>query len=29
MAKDMHGEDEDTSMEEYLDSYAEKGRKSP
>lgn len=27
-AQDMHGDDEDTSMEEYLDSYAEKGRET-
>ena len=26
-AKDMYGEDEETSMEEYLEDHAEKGRK--
>jgi len=28
-AYDMHGEDEDTSMEEYLENYAVKGRETP
>ena len=28
-AVDIHGEEEDTSMEELLDSYAEKGREKP